>query len=95
MIVIALGYGRVPALLAAVLLPLSGYATLKVIDRFHLLRRGLGALWRSIRLGREARALKIERAALTAELIELVDALKPADLVPLFPRGVPREAAPT
>lgn len=91
----ALWKGWLWALAVGCMLPLSGYATLKVIDRFHLLRRGLGALWRSIRLGREARALKIERAALTAELIELVDALKPADLVPLFPRGVPREAAPT
>ena len=78
------------ALAAAVVFPLSGYATLKVIDRLHFLRRGLGALWRSIRLGREARALKAERGEITAELIALVDALKPAELVPLFPREVGR-----
>ena len=78
------------ALAAAVVFPLSGYATLKVIDRLHFLRRGLGALWRSIRLGREARALKAERGEITAELIALVDALKPAELVPLFPREVAR-----
>ncbi|HVV87866.1 MAG TPA: 1-acyl-sn-glycerol-3-phosphate acyltransferase [Kofleriaceae bacterium] len=81
------------AVAAAIVLPVSGYATLKVIDRFYFLRRGAGALWRSLRLQREARALEAERSALTAELIELVDALKPADLVPLFPREVPREAA--
>ena len=79
------------ALAAAFIFPISGYATLKVIDRFVFLRRGLGALWRSMRLGREAKALRVERDALTAELIALVDALKPADLVPLFPR----EAAPS
>ncbi len=78
------------ALAAAVVFPLSGYATLKVIDRLHFLRRGLGALWRSMRLGREARALKAERGEITAELIALVDALKPAELVPLFPREVAR-----
>ena len=78
------------ALAAAVVFPISGYATLKVIDRFAVLRRGLGALWRSMRLGREARALRAERDALTAELIALVDALKPADLVPLFPREAAR-----
>ncbi len=76
---------------AAVLIcPLSGYATLKVLDRVQHLRRGFGGLWRSLWLRREARALQAERTALTAELIALVDALKPADLVPLFPREVPR-----
>ncbi len=82
----ALWKGWLWALIAGLILPLSGYATLKVIDRFQMLRRGLGALWRSMRLQREARSLKTERTALTAELIALVDALKPAELVPLFPR---------
>jgi glycerol-3-phosphate O-acyltransferase/dihydroxyacetone phosphate acyltransferase len=92
---LALWKGWPWAVAAAVVLPISGYATLKVIDRFHFLRRGLGALWRAVRLQREARALRIERAALTAELIDLVDQLKPADLVPLFTREVPREPAPS
>lgn len=86
----ALWQGLGWAIAVGCLLPLSGYATLKVIDGMHLLRRGLGALWRSLRLRREARALAAERTALTGELIALVDALKPADLVPLFPREVAR-----
>jgi 1-acyl-sn-glycerol-3-phosphate acyltransferase len=89
-IALALWLGWRWALAAAIVFPISGYATLKVIDRVHLLRRGLGSLWRSLRLGREAQALRIERAALSAELIALVDALKPAALLPLFPREVPR-----
>lgn len=89
-IALALWRGWPWALAAALIFPLSGYATLKVLDRLHLLRRGLGSLWRAMRLGREAQALKAERTELTAELIELVDALKPADLVPLFPREAAR-----
>jgi 1-acyl-sn-glycerol-3-phosphate acyltransferase len=87
---LALWLGWPWAIAAAIVFPISGYATLKVIDRVHFLRRGLGTLWRSLRLAREAQALRVERAALTAELIELVGALKPAELVPLFPREVAR-----
>jgi 1-acyl-sn-glycerol-3-phosphate acyltransferase len=74
----------------AAFLPLSGYATLKVVDRFHLLRRGLGALGRRLHLEREATALRAERATLQTDTIRLVDALRPADLVPLYPPEVDR-----
>jgi glycerol-3-phosphate O-acyltransferase / dihydroxyacetone phosphate acyltransferase len=74
------------AAVGAIAMPLSGYATLKVLDRVHLLRRGLGALRRSLRLEREVAALRGERDALEAEVVRLVDALRPADLALLYPR---------
>ncbi len=80
-------FGWLWAAIGGVVMPLSGYATLKVLDRVHLLRRGLGALRRSLHLGREADALRAERAALATATIDLVNALKPADLVPLYPDG--------
>lgn len=89
-VALAVWRGWTWALVAALVLPLSGYATLKVLDRVHLLRRGLGALWRTLRLGHEARSLRAERSALATELVELIERLRPAELAPLFPRPVPR-----
>jgi hypothetical protein len=66
-------------------LPLSGYATLRVLDRLRLVRRGLGVLSRRLRFRREVRALRGEREALVAEVIATVDAVRPRDLELLFP----------
>jgi hypothetical protein len=90
----ALWQGLGWAIAVGCLLPLSGYATLKVIDGMHLLRRGLGALWRS--LTRAASRLKRARpssataltAAARSALVDEVQARR--DLVPLFPREVAR-----
>lgn len=79
-------WGWAWAAVGAVAMPLSGYATLKVLDRLHLLQQGLGALGRSLRLGREVGALRLERDALETEVVRLVDALRPADLELLYPR---------
>ncbi len=86
-VVVALGYGRAPALVAALLLPLSGYATLKVLDRAASLRRGLRAFVGNLRLKHELALLRQERERLEGEVVRLVDQFKPADLVPLFPRA--------
>jgi 1-acyl-sn-glycerol-3-phosphate acyltransferase len=78
--------GWATAVGAAVLFPLSGYATLKVLDRGASLRRGVKTLIGTLRLRAEVRSLRVERAALEAEVVRLVDAYRPADLQPLFPR---------
>lgn len=77
------------AALAAVILPLSGWATLRVLDRLRLVRRGLGTLFRRLRFRREVRALRAEREELVEATIATVNAVKPADLVALFPPDHP------
>lgn len=77
------------ALLAVIVLPVSGYATLRVLDRVRLVRRGLGVLFRRLRFRREVRALRREREALVADVIAMVDAVKPPDLESLFPPDHP------
>ncbi len=77
------------ALLAVIVLPVSGYATLRVLDRVRLVRRGLGVLFRRLRFRREVRALRREREALVADVIAMVNAVKPADLEALFPADHP------
>ena len=73
------------ALAASIILPSSGWATLRVLDRLRLVRRGLGVLFRRLRFRREVRALRGERDALVDEVVATVNAIKPADLPPLFP----------
>jgi 1-acyl-sn-glycerol-3-phosphate acyltransferase len=77
------------AALAAVILPLSGWATLRVLDRLRLVRRGLGTLFRRLRFRREVRALRTEREALVEDVVATVNAVKPADLAALFPPDHP------
>jgi glycerol-3-phosphate O-acyltransferase / dihydroxyacetone phosphate acyltransferase len=73
------------AIAAAIVLPLSGWATLRVLDRVRLVRRGIGVLFRRLRFRGEVAQLRGERAGLVAEVIATVDAIKPPDLEPLFP----------
>ena len=77
------------AALAAVILPLSGWATLRVLDRLRLVRRGLGTLFRRLRFRREVRALRAERESLVEGVIATVNAVKPAELEALFPPDHP------
>lgn len=82
------------ALLAAAVLPLSGWATLRVLDRLRLVRRAFGVLGRRLRFRRAVRELRATRVALAAEVIRVVSELKPADLPALFPADDPRRDAP-
>jgi len=82
-----LGFGW--ALAATIVLPLSGYATLRVLDRLRLVRRGLGVLFRRLRFRREVGLLRRERDALVDEVIATVNAVKPADLELKFPADHP------
>ncbi|HEX5063504.1 MAG TPA: lysophospholipid acyltransferase family protein [Kofleriaceae bacterium] len=77
------------ALWAIFLLPLSGYATLRVLDRLRLVRRGLGVLFRRLRFRREVHALRRERDGLVDEVIATVNAVKPKDLDLKFPLDHP------
>jgi glycerol-3-phosphate O-acyltransferase / dihydroxyacetone phosphate acyltransferase len=77
------------ALIALVVLPLSGYATLRVLDRLRLVRRGLGVLFRRLRFRQEVRALRREREVLVNDVVATVNAIKPADLQALFPPDHP------
>ena len=74
------------AIAAAVILPLSGYATLCVIDRIVLFRRGLGALRRRLQFRVEVKRLRRERAELSADIIATVNAMKPDSLELLVPQ---------
>lgn len=74
---------------AALLLPLSGWATLRVLDRLHLVRRALGVLLRRLRFRREVQQLRAERQGLASDVIRTVGELQPKDLQPLFPADHP------
>jgi 1-acyl-sn-glycerol-3-phosphate acyltransferase len=79
--------GALAAAGAAVFLPLSGYAMLKVLDRAVTLRRGLRALARTLSPRAEVAALARERVELEEATVRIVEQLRPADLTPLFPRS--------
>jgi hypothetical protein len=80
------------AVLAAIVLPMSGWATLRVLDRVRLVRRGLGVLFHRLRFRGAVRALRAEREQLATKVIEVVTAVKPAELPALFPADHPDRA---
>ena len=82
-------FGFWAALALAIVLPISGWATLRVLDRLRLVRRGLGVLFRRLRFRREVVALRRERAELVDAVVAVVTAVKPADLPALFPPDHP------
>jgi hypothetical protein len=85
--------GLPAALAATIVLPLSGIATLRVLDRLRLVRRGFGVLVRRLRFRREVAALRGDRAQLVADVIRVVTEVKPATLPALFPRREQHEEA--
>ncbi len=78
------------ALAAAIILPLSGWATLRVLDRLRLVRRALGVLLRQMRFRKEVKALRAEREQLSQDVVRVVTEVKPVDLPLLFPPDDPR-----
>jgi hypothetical protein len=86
--------GLAAALVGMLVLPLSGIATLRVLDRLRLVRRALGVLSRRLRFRREVAALREERALLSSDVIRIVSEVRPATLAPLFPPDDPRRARP-
>lgn len=77
------------AALATVVLPISGWATSRVLDRVRLVRRGVGVLVRRLRFRRAVHALRAEREQLAERVIATVTAVKPAELAALFPPDHP------
>ncbi|MCG6925355.1 MAG: lysophospholipid acyltransferase family protein [Acidobacteria bacterium] len=103
-LLLALAYLGLPALLglrfgwraaavALVLLPLSGYGTLRVLERVVALRRLAKTSLRLLFLRREVEALRKERAALVDDVVETVQRFKPEGLELLFPRPSPLASA--
>ena len=74
---------------AALILPLSGWATLRVLDRLRLVRRAFGVLQRRLRFRSEVRALRVEREKLSDDVIRIVSAVKPREVEALFPPDHP------
>jgi glycerol-3-phosphate O-acyltransferase / dihydroxyacetone phosphate acyltransferase len=74
---------------AAMILPLSGWATLRVLDRLRLVRRAFGVLARRMRFRSEVKALRAEREVLAADVIRIVSEVKPRELAALFPPDHP------
>ncbi|HMG20512.1 MAG TPA: lysophospholipid acyltransferase family protein [Kofleriaceae bacterium] len=86
--------GTAAALVAAIVLPLSGVATLRVLDRARLVRRGAGVLVRRLRFRRTVAALRRDRERLVDDVIRVVGEVKPPELAALFPAGDPRRDDP-
>lgn len=86
-LIIGFTAGWIWAVLTACLLPLSGYATLRLLERGISLRRILRSGWASLSLRRHLRELRAERAELSERVIATVQAYKPEDLELLFPRS--------
>ncbi len=73
-------------LAALLLLPMTGHATLKVMERASSARRLVMRTARTFRWRREVRQLRRLRQELEQEVVGAVDRLKPDDMVPLYPR---------
>jgi 1-acyl-sn-glycerol-3-phosphate acyltransferase len=78
------------AIVATLLLPLSGWATLRVLDRLRLVRRGVGVLVRRLRFRHEVASLRRERVGLVEAVLAGIEQVKPAHLIAIFPPGDPR-----
>ncbi len=83
-----LRFGSAVAFAVAAMLALSGYATLRVLERMAAVRR-LGITFvRLFALRKEIESLRVERAELEALVLRAVERNIPADMVPLFPDRV-------
>lgn len=86
-IAVAVLVGPWLALATALLLPLSGIATLKVLERGTSLRRIGYSAAKGFVLGRVVEELRAERDRLEARIVAAVEQYKPAEMEALFPRG--------
>jgi 1-acyl-sn-glycerol-3-phosphate acyltransferase len=86
--VIAWRYGVLAGLAAMLGLLISGYATVRVIDRTAAVKRLLFTFAKLALLRKELQALRAERALLVSLVTETVEKYRPASMVPLFgPKG--------
>jgi glycerol-3-phosphate O-acyltransferase / dihydroxyacetone phosphate acyltransferase len=82
-VAMVLAWGSRAAMLMP-LLPLSGWAALRVIERYADGRELLGSLWNFLRFRQEVADLRRERRRLEAAVVGAVVRFLPADLEPLF-----------
>jgi glycerol-3-phosphate O-acyltransferase/dihydroxyacetone phosphate acyltransferase len=90
---VGLRFGWRAAAVALVLLPLSGYATLRVLERVVALRRLATTAARLLFLRQEVAALRRERDLLVEDVVATVQRFKPEGLELLFPRPAPLSGA--
>ena len=87
-VIIALAFingGLRTAVFAAVLLPFTGYGTLRVLERGASIKRLLAHGWRAIALRREVKILRARRSTMEATVIAAVNVYKPDDMQAIFP----------
>jgi hypothetical protein len=80
-------YGWRAFAVALILLPLSAYATVRVLERTASVRRLLVRVARTLVLAREVAALRALRAELEAQIVAAVDRHRPEDMQPLYARA--------
>lgn len=90
---IGMRFGWRPAVAALALLPLSGYATLRVLERAVALRRLTTTALRLAFFRREVATLRRERDELVDDVVTTVQRFKPEGLELLFPRPAPLTGA--
>lgn len=72
--------GRQTAFIVGLLLPVSGYATLRVLERGASIKRLCLHGWRAVALRRELKILRHQRQALRAGVLDAVKAYLPDDM---------------
>ena len=87
----ALLFGGWALLAAVVLLPLSAYATIRVLERTASVRRLLVRVARTLVLRREVATLCALRAQLETEVVAAADRYRPEDMPAMYPRPVATE----
>lgn len=80
-----LQFGAAGAVTVAIGFPLSGFATLKVIERWAALRHAFRTFRRLVFLRDEVESLRTLRDQLQREVFEVVHRYLPTDMDPLFP----------
>lgn len=79
-------WGWTIALALLILTPVSGYATLRVSERFASVKRVSSRFFRVFRLAAEVKALRHQRTLLALAIETAVDRFRPRDMAPLFPK---------
>lgn len=79
-------FGRVGLAALALALPLTGVATVKVLERMASIRRLMMRSLRSLTLHREVEQLRLLRKQLQTQVIEAVDRYIPDDMERLYPQ---------
>ncbi len=74
------------AVALGVLLPLSGHATIRVLERTFSIKRVMASFARAMVLKREIRDLRGLRTELEVEVMRMVDVHRPEGMVPLYVR---------